>query len=121
MCQVVLPPEENPIQFVMVSVQVGARLDVTALRLRTYHLEIGATIDTGISQKGLVVIGNNDYYSGDISVFLNDHSNAEPTYLGSNKTPHIKVSKDARDANLKITNGANGYALDVYLRIYPLI
>ena len=96
-------------------------MDVSALKLRTYHLENGATIDTGISQKGLVVIGNNDYYSGDISVFMNNHSSAELVYLGSNRTPHIKVFKDARDSNMKITNESNGYALDVYIRIYPLL
>ena len=100
---------------------VGGRLDVSALKLRTYHLENGATIDTGISQKGLVVIGNNDYYSGDISVFMNNHSSAELVYLGSNRTPHIKVFKDARDSNMKITNESNGHALDVYIRIYPLL
>lgn len=105
----------------MVSVAVGARLDVSALKLRSYHIENGATIDTGISQKGLVVIGNNDYYSGEISVFMNNHSGTELVYLGSNRTPHIKVFKEARDANMKITNESNGHALDVYLRIYPLL
>lgn len=67
-----------------------------------------------------MVIGNDDYFSGNISAFLNNHADKEVRYLGENDTPHLKIYKDSINGNIKITNENQEYNMNVYMRIYPI-
>ena len=99
---------------------MGGLNGVAGMKIRSYYVEKNTTVDTGIDNKGLIVIGNDDYFSGSISVFINNHSDKEAHYLGENYTPHLKVFKESNKSNIKITNTNNEYNMNVFMRIYPL-
>lgn len=99
---------------------VGGLNGVSGMKIRSYYVEKNTTVDTGINNKGLIVIGNDDYFSGNISAFINNHADKEAHYLGENNTPHLKVFKEINNGNIKITNTNNEYNMNVFMRIYPL-
>ena len=99
---------------------VGELNGVSGMKIRSYYVEKNTTVDTGINNKGLIVIGNDDYFSGNISAFINNHADKEAHYLGENDTPHLKVFKEINNGNIKITNTNNEYNMNVFMRIYPL-
>lgn len=108
------------LQIVIVPVRVGELNGVSGMKIRSYYVEKNTTVDTGINNKGLIVIGNDDYFSGNISAFINNHADKEAHYLGENDTPHLKVFKEINNGNIKITNTNNEYNMNVFMRIYPL-
>ena len=96
-------------------------MGVLDLRINIFNIEKNATVDTGMNKKGVFVIGNNDYFSGKVSVFINNHSDKDIFYLGENNTPYLVISKEVGTGSIRITNNNNENDLEVYIRILPLI